>query len=160
MVLPIILYGDPILRKKCIDIDHRMFPKKELKQLIQDMFETVKKVNGIGLSAPQIGKSIRIFIVNTSLLNKNNKTIHYQKVFINAKILRIHGKETLFNEGCLSIPGIMGNIKRKSQVLIEYYNQKWEKRKENISGMRARIILHEYDHLEGKLFIDYFNHKS
>ncbi|AFJ90622.1 peptide deformylase [Blattabacterium sp. (Blaberus giganteus)] len=157
MVLPIIFYGNPILRKKCLDIDFSSGEnRKKINQLIQNMFETIHKVKGIGLAAPQIGKNIRLFIVKTPYLNGENIS-NYKEVFINAKILKIHGKEYKFNEGCLSIPGIMGYIKRKSDVIIEYYDQNWKKQKKTLTGICARIILHEYDHIEGKLFIDYFS---
>jgi peptide deformylase len=124
MILPIVIYGHPILRKKCIDIDISF--RKKTSQLIKDMFETIHKVKGIGLAAPQIGKSIRLFIVETPY--SSEKDI-YKEVFINAKILKIYGKEYSFNEGCLSFPGIMGYIKRKSHVLIEYYDHNWKKKK-------------------------------
>ncbi|WP_341654652.1 peptide deformylase [Blattabacterium cuenoti] len=159
MVLPIVFYGNPILRKKCLDIDFSSCDRKEkISQLIQDMFETIHKEKGIGLAAPQIGKNIRLFIVKTPYLNGENIN-NYKEVFINAKILKIHGKECKFNEGCLSIPGIMGNIKRKTHVKIEYYDQNWKKKKKTLTGICARVILHEYDHIEGKLFIDYFSYK-
>ncbi|WP_341659189.1 peptide deformylase [Blattabacterium cuenoti] len=160
MVLPIVFYGDPILRKKCLDIDFSSCDRKEkINQLIQDMFETIHKEKGIGLAAPQVGKNIRLFIVKTPYLNGENIR-NYKEVFINAKILKIHGKECKFNEGCLSIPGIMGYIKRKTHVKIEYYDQDWKKQKKTLTGICARVILHEYDHIEGKLFIDYFSYKK
>ncbi|WP_185861421.1 peptide deformylase [Blattabacterium cuenoti] len=158
MILPIILYGNPILRKKCLDIDFSSYQRREkINKLIQDMFETIHKVKGIGLAAPQIGKNIKLFIVETPFLNEENIKNYYKEVFINAKILKIYGKEYKFNEGCLSIPGIMGCIKRKSNVIIEYYNKNWKKQKKALKGLCARVILHEYDHIEGKLFIDYFS---
>ncbi|WP_341658530.1 peptide deformylase [Blattabacterium cuenoti] len=160
MVLPIVFYGDPILRKKCLEIDFSSCDRKEkINQLIQDMFETIYKEKGIGLAAPQVGKNIRLFIVKTPYLNGENIR-NYKEVFINAKILKIHGKECKFNEGCLSIPGIMGYIKRKTHVKIEYYDQNWKKQKKTLTGICARVILHEYDHIEGKLFIDYFSYKK
>ncbi|WP_185869191.1 peptide deformylase [Blattabacterium cuenoti] len=157
MILPIVLYGDPILRKKCSNINLSSC-KEKINLLIKDMFETIHKEKGIGLAAPQIGKNIRLFIVETPYLDGKNIS-NYKEVFINAKILKIHGKEYKFNEGCLSIPGIMGYIKRKSNVLIEYYDHNWKKQKKTITGICARVILHEYDHLDGKLFIDYFSYK-
>ncbi|WP_185867295.1 peptide deformylase [Blattabacterium cuenoti] len=158
MVLPIILYGNPILRKKCLDINLSSCKcKKYINQLIKDMFETIHKVKGIGLAAPQIGKNIRLFIVETPYLIKGEYISNYKEVFINAKILKTHGKECKFNEGCLSIPGIMGTVKRKSHVLIEYYDKNWKKQNKTLTGICARVILHEYDHIEGKLFIDYFS---
>ncbi|WP_185855650.1 peptide deformylase [Blattabacterium cuenoti] len=158
MILPIILYGNPILRKKCLNIDF-ISSRKVTDKLIKDMYETVHKVNGIGLAAPQIGKNISLFIINIPFFN-GKKIIYFQEVFINAFILKIYGKEYKFNEGCLSIPGIMSYIKRKSNVLIEYYDKNYNKQKKKLSGMCARIILHEYDHLNGKLFIDYLSYKK
>ncbi|WP_113738402.1 peptide deformylase [Blattabacterium clevelandi] len=157
MILPIILYGNPILRKKCIDIDINIYYKdNRINQLIKDMFETLHKVNGIGLAAPQIGKNIRLFIVKTPYLSKKVND-NYQEVFINAKILKIYGEECEFNEGCLSFPGIMEYVKRKSHILIEYYDNNWNKKQKTLKGICSRVIQHEYDHIEGKLFIDYFS---
>ncbi|QIK16810.1 peptide deformylase [Blattabacterium sp. DPU] len=161
MVLPIILYGNPILRKKCLDIDFSFYEnRKKINQLIKDMFETIHKVKGVGLAAPQIGKNIRLFIVETPYLEEKDIINNYKEVFINAKILKTYGKKSKFNEGCLSIPGIMGYIKRKSNVIIEYFDQNWKKQKKTLTGICARVILHEYDHIEGKLFIDYFSYKK
>ncbi|WP_185856904.1 peptide deformylase [Blattabacterium cuenoti] len=161
MVLPIVFYGNPILRKKCLNIDFSSCDRREeINQLIQNMFETIHKEKGIGLAAPQVGKNIRLFIVKTPYLNGENINNNYKEVFINAKVLKIHGKECKFNEGCLSIPGIMGYIKRKTHVTIEYYDQNWKKQKKTLTGICARVILHEYDHIEGKLFIDYFSYKK
>lgn len=154
MILPIVLYGDPILRKKSIDIDLQNSCRKEINQLIKDMFETIHKVQGIGLAAPQIGKNIRLFIVEIPFMEGKN-VYTYKEVFINARILKINGKNYEFNEGCLSIPGVMEYVKRRSNILIEYYNQNWEKQEKYITGICARVIQHEYDHIEGKLFIDY-----
>lgn len=154
MILPIVLYGDPILRKKSIDIDLQNSCRKEINQLIKDMFETIHKVQGIGLAAPQIGKNIRLFIVEIPFMEGKN-VYTYKEVFINARILKINGKNYEFNEGCLSIPGVMEYVKRRSNILIEYYNQNWEKQEKYIIGICARVIQHEYDHIEGKLFIDY-----
>ncbi|WP_185856305.1 peptide deformylase [Blattabacterium cuenoti] len=169
MVLPIVTYGNPILRKKCLDLD--IFSccyskKKEINQLIKDMFETMHSMKGIGLAAPQIGKRIKLFIIEVEMmhtLDDEKKKIDridnssYKEVFINARILKYYGKECNLYEGCLSIPGIMGFVKRKSNVLIEYYDQNLKKKRKIFQGICARVILHEYDHLNGKLFIDYFS---
>ncbi|WP_238785462.1 peptide deformylase [Blattabacterium cuenoti] len=158
--LHIVFYGNPILRKKCLDINFSNYKKKYIIRLIENMFETINKVKGIGLAAPQIGKNIKLFIVDTPLLlNKNNED-NYREIFINAKLLKIFGKEYKFNEGCLSFPGIYGYVKRKSNIIIEYHNQYGEKKIKYFTGIKARIILHEYDHIEGKLFIDYFSLKK
>ncbi|WP_185865154.1 peptide deformylase [Blattabacterium cuenoti] len=158
MILPIIFYGNPILRKKNLDIDAILY-KKEINQLIKDMFETIHQVKGLGLAAPQIGKNIRIFIVDIPFII-GKKVKNYKEVFINAKIIKLYGKEYFFNEGCLSFPGINSYIKRKSNVLIEYYNNNLEKKKKIFTGICARVILHEYDHIEGKLFIDYLSKRK
>ncbi|WP_185862283.1 peptide deformylase [Blattabacterium cuenoti] len=157
MILPIVLYGNPILRKKCLDINFS-YRKEKTNKLIKDMFETIHKVKGIGLAAPQIGKNIRLFIVETPYLNGKDIISNYKEVFINAKMLKIYGKEYSLNEGCLSIPGVMGYVKRKSHVLIEYYDHHFKKQKKILNGICARVVLHEYDHIEGKLFIDYFSY--
>jgi peptide deformylase len=140
MILPIILYGNPILRKKCKDINPH-YPS--LKKMIEDMFETMDKAEGIGLAAPQIGQNVRLFITS-----KN-------KVFINSKVLKIYGKNYKSQEGCLSIPSIFEEIERPSHIEIEYYDEYWIKHKEILDGLNSRVIQHEYDHIEGKLFIDY-----
>lgn len=139
MILPIILYGNPILRKKCKDINPH-YPS--LKKMIEDMFETMDKAEGIGLAAPQIGQNVRLFIIDT-------------KVFINSKVLKIYGKNSLLQEGCLSIPSLFEEIERPSHIEIEYYDEHWIKHKEILDGLNSRVIQHEYDHIEGKLFIDY-----
>lgn len=153
MIYPIFLYGSSILKTKSSlvnknDIDIRKFAK--------DMFETMKSSDGIGLAAPQIGKSIRIFVVDGSSLNDPEMS-NFKKVFVNPKIIREDGNEWEFEEGCLSIPLIKEKINRKSIVEIEYYDENWNFYKEIFDGMKARIIQHEYDHLEGILFTDYLS---
>jgi peptide deformylase len=142
MILPIILYGNPILRKKCKDINTH-YPS--LKKMIEDMFETMEKAEGLGLAAPQIGQNVRLFIIDTSI----------KKVFINSKVLKIYGKNYKYQEGCLSIPSLFEEIERPSHIEIEYYDEYWRKHKEILDGLNSRVIQHEYDHIEGKLFIDY-----
>ncbi|WP_185878026.1 peptide deformylase [Blattabacterium cuenoti] len=162
MVLPIVFYGNPILRKKCSDINFSHYKKKDIYRLINNMFETIHKVKGIGLAAPQIGKNIKLFIIETPLLLDNNKKNYkkYKEVFINAKLIKIFGKEYKFNEGCLSIPGVYSTIKRKSNIIVEYCNQYGEKKTKCFTGIKSRIIQHEYDHTQGKLFIDYLPYKK
>ncbi len=160
MVLPILFYGNPILRKKCSKINRfSYYYKKKINNLIKNMFDTLHKVKGIGLAAPQIGKNINLFIVDTPYFNGYNIEI-YKEVFINSKIIKTYGKKYKYNEGCLSIPGVICSIKRKSDVYIEYYNKYWEKKSKTLTGIRARVILHEYDHIKGKLFIDYLSSKK
>ncbi len=159
MILPIIAYGDPVLRKVGEEIT-KDYP--QLKELIVNMKETMKNARGVGLAAPQIGKAIRLFIVDTSPFSDNEdldkdeqlflKT--YKKVFINAEIISEDGDEWAFNEGCLSIPNINEDIFRNEELVIEYVDENFKKQKENLSGLAARVIQHEYDHIEGILFTD------
>lgn len=159
MILPIVAYGDPVLRKMGVDID-KEYPN--LNELIENMKETMINARGVGLAAPQIGKAIRLFIVDTSPFGEdddlNDKEREYlgsfKKVFINAKILKEDGDEWAFNEGCLSIPGITEDVFRQEKITIEYFDENFEKHTEVIDGMAARVIQHEYDHIEGVLFID------
>ncbi len=167
MILPIVLYGDPVLRKMGAEIK-KDFPG--LESLIANMYETMYEAQGVGLAAPQIGKAIRLFVVDASpfaeddedadekesTLSKEEKAFlkTFKKVFINAKIVDEQGEEWKFNEGCLSIPKIREDVIRLSKVKVEYYNEKFEKCVEEFDGLAARIIQHEYDHIEGKLFTD------
>ena len=151
MVYPIIMYGDPVLRKKAKDIDEG----SDIQVLIQDMFETMNAAHGIGLAAPQIGKSIRLFVVDGTTLEDEPEIADFKKTFVNPEIIEEEGKEWPFEEGCLSIPTIREEILRKEKVRIRYFDENWIPHDEVYSGMKARIIQHEYDHIEGKLFIDY-----
>ena len=152
MVLPIYVYGSPILRKVAVDID-KNYPG--LKDLISDMFETMHKSEGVGLAAPQIGKSIRIFVVDASPFEEDEPGLKdFKKVFINAHITDRFGDEATFNEGCLSLPTIREEIVRPSKVRIQYYDENWQFHDEEYDGIGARIIQHEYDHLDGVLFVD------
>lgn len=153
MVYPIIVYGDPILRKRAADIP-RDYPG--LSQLIQDMFETMYAAHGIGLAAPQIGKGIRVFVVDgTTLEEEEEDMTGFRKVFINPEILDENGAVWAFEEGCLSIPNIRENVSRQENVRIRYVDENFVPKEEEYTGVKARIIQHEYDHLDGKLFIDY-----
>lgn len=159
MVLPIIAYGDPVLRKvgKNIKEDY-----PNLQELIINMKETMKNAKGVGLAAPQVGKAIRLFIVDTSPfseddeLNAKERELlkNYNKVFINAKIIQEEGDDWAFNEGCLSIPNINEDVLRKETLTIEYLDENFEKQKESVDGLIARVVQHEYDHIEGVLFTD------
>lgn len=153
MVYPIIVYGDPILRKRAQDIP-RDFPG--LDQLIRDMFDTMYAAHGIGLAAPQIGKGIRLFVVDgTTLEEEEEDMTGFNKAFINPEIIDETGSIWAFEEGCLSIPNIRENVSRQENVRIRYVDEQWVAHEEEYSGVKARIIQHEYDHLDGKLFIDY-----
>lgn len=151
MIYPIVMYGDAVLRKKALDIEKGT----DLSAVIKDMFETMYAAKGIGLAAPQIGKSIRLFIVDGSPLEEEQDMEHFKKAFINPQILSESGEPWPFEEGCLSIPNIREDVMRKEKLLIRYFDENWKKQEEEFGGMKARIIQHEYDHIEGKLFIDY-----
>jgi len=151
MIYPIVVYGDAVLRKKAADIK----VGTDLKQLIEDMYETMHAANGIGLAAPQIGKSVRLFVVDGTILEDEPTLKDFKKAFINPIILDETGTEWQFEEGCLSIPNIREDVSRKEKLWIRYYDEAWELKEEEFDGMKARIIQHEYDHIEGKLFIDY-----
>ncbi len=159
MILPIIAYGDPVLRKVGVDID-KDYP--DLEKLISNMRETMDNAHGVGLAAPQIGKAIRLFLVNTSPFAEDDELddaeqkflTDYDRVFINAKILDETGDEWAFNEGCLSIPEVREDVFRNNTVTIEYLNENFEKQTETLTGIAARVVQHEYDHIEGILFTD------
>jgi peptide deformylase len=151
MIYPIVMYGDPVLRQKAKDIA----PGTDLKQLIEDMFETMHAASGIGLAAPQIGKSIRLFIVDGTVLEDEPGMEDFRKVFINPIMIEELGMPWDFEEGCLSIPNIREKVSRKAELRIRYYDENWEAKEETFDGMKARIIQHEYDHIEGKMFVDY-----
>ena len=158
MILPIVGYGHPVLRKETEEIEQD-YPVKEL---VENMFETMYNASGVGLAAPQIAEPIRLFIVDGSpfsdmddLTDEEAKELSaFKKVFINPIIVEEKGDEWAFEEGCLSIPGVNADVVRKDTVVIEYYNEKWELIEETYSGLPARIIQHEYDHIEGVLFPD------
>lgn len=151
MIFPIVMYGDPVLRQRAKDIEKGT----DLTQLIADMHETMQAAHGIGLAAPQIGKSIRLFVVDGSPLDDEPDMENFKKAFINPQILEEFEKPWEFEEGCLSIPGIRENISRKAKLKIRYYDESWSLHEEEYDGMKARIIQHEYDHIEGKMFVDY-----
>jgi peptide deformylase len=153
MKLPIVAYGDPVLRKKAVDIIPEEQP--DLKQLVEDMFETMYTARGVGLAAPQVGKSLRLFVIDASPFDDDEPELaDFKKVFINAQILEETGEEWAFNEGCLSIPDIREDVYRKSTVRISYYDENMQHHEDTFKGLAARVIQHEYDHIEGKLFTD------
>jgi peptide deformylase len=162
MILPIIAYGSPILRKKSASVT-QSYP--ELEKLISTLFETMYHSKGVGLAAPQVGLNIRLFVIDAApfsddkeySLSERRELKQCKKVFINPIILEENGEKWKFEEGCLSIPDIRGEVERHKEVLVEYYDEKWEKQTKVFSGIAARIIQHEYDHIEGILFIDYLS---
>jgi len=150
MKLPIIAYGDPVLRKEAVEITQD-YPN--LSGLIENMFDTMYNASGVGIAAPQIGLSIRLFVIDLS--DKDEPELKdFKKVFINAQILNEEGEKWNFNEGCLSIPDIREDISRNQKVTISYFDENWNQHTETFSGFKARVIQHEYDHIEGKLFTD------
>lgn len=159
MTLPIVAYGDPVLRKVAKDIDAD-YPK--FKELLENMWETMYGASGVGLAAPQIGRAIRVFLVDTTpfadddeLSEKEQKQLSgFKRAFINAEIIEETGKEWAFNEGCLSIPDIREDVKRKDTVTISYVDEDFKAHTETYDGLLARVIQHEYDHIEGVLFTD------
>ena len=150
MIYPIVIYGSQTLRNKSTEITAD-YP--DLKKLIDDMFLTLDEASGVGLAAPQIGKNIRLFIVDcTPWADENPELEEYRKVFINAEIYE-HSEETdLFNEGCLSLPGLHEDVRRPVAIKMRWLDENFEEHDELIDGLPARVIQHEYDHLEGKVF--------
>ncbi len=159
MILPIVAYGDPVLRKVGKEIE-KDYPN--LTELIANMKETMYNASGVGLAAPQIGKDIRLFVIDASpfaadedLSDEDRKVLEgFNRVFINAKILEEEGEEWVFNEGCLSIPDVREDVWRKPTITIEYQDENFETKTEVLSGLAARVFQHEYDHIEGVLFTD------
>jgi peptide deformylase len=163
MILPIVAYGDPVLKKEAEEIDEK-YP--DLPKLIADMFDTMYHAKGVGLAAPQIGRSIRLFIVDGSpFADEEDDEVdpraegieNFKKVFINPIIEEESGEKWAFQEGCLSIPKIRENVFRQEKVLITYFDENWEFHEESFDGYAARIIQHEYDHIEGILFTDHLS---
>lgn len=161
MVLPIVAYGHPVLRKVCDDITAE-YP--ELKKLIADMWESMYHTNGVGLAAPQINRPIRLFVVDTVQIVENfdeEDKVEYpnekpiKKVFINAHKVDESGEPWAYNEGCLSIPKVREDVMRQPKVKMRYMDENFQEHEEEFDGITARVIQHEYDHIEGKLFIDY-----
>ena len=159
MILPIIAYGDPVLRVKAKEIDEN-YPKLDM--LLENMFETMYNAYGVGLAAPQIGLPIRLFLVDTSPFAEDEELSpeeqqqlkDFKGVFINAKILAEEGDEWAFNEGCLSIPNVREDVFRKPNITIQYQDENFESHTKNFDGLLARVIQHEYDHIDGILFTD------
>jgi peptide deformylase len=161
MILPIVGYGSPVLRKLCVDISPD-YP--ELNTLIENMWETMYNSKGVGLAAPQINKDARLFVMDSVQIIENLEPDEvkdypndngYKGVFINAKISSIHGREWSYNEGCLSIPKVREDVYRNEEITINFVDENFQLHTETFNGITARVILHEYDHIEGKLFIDH-----
>ncbi len=150
MIYPIVLFGDPVLRKAGEDIPQGT----DIKELVADMFETMKSASGVGLAAPQIGKALRLFIVDSTPMHDEGET-PLVKAFVNPEIFEESGEEWAFEEGCLSIPGIREDVKRAANIKIKYFDEDWNEHVEDFDDIKARIIQHEYDHIEGVMFTDY-----
>ena len=161
MIFPIVAYGSPVLRKVAKDISTD-YPELEL--FLADMWETMYYSNGVGLAAPQINKDIRVFVIDSKQIFESMESDEkksypdapgYKGVFINPKVIELAGEEWPYNEGCLSIPKIREDVYRPEAVTLQFLNEKFEPCEQTFHGITARVIQHEYDHLEGKLFIDY-----
>lgn len=159
MILPVIAYGDPVLRKVAKEIakDHL-----KLDEIIANMWETQYNASGVGIAAPQVGLSLRLFVIDASPFSDDDDLSdeeqdflkNFKRVFINPTIVEESGEEWAFNEGCLSIPDVREDVFRQEQVIVEYVDENWEKQKETLTGLAARVVQHEYDHIEGVLFTD------
>lgn len=152
MIYPIVAYGNPILKKEAEEINEG----EDISALIKDMFSTMENANGVGLAAPQINKGVRLFVIDSNLmLDEDTEEKGVRRAFINPIIVDEYGDNYSFEEGCLSIPEVRAEIIRPEKLTLEYYDENWNLKEEEFSGLTARVIQHEYDHLEGILFIDY-----
>lgn len=164
MIYPIVAYGDPVLRAECEEIEEGT----DLTKLKEDMFETMYKSSGVGLAAPQIGKPLRLFVIDTSGFADDEPESEeeaeefeflktFQRIFINPIIEEESGPEWGYAEGCLSIPGISEEVFRKKNLVISYFDENWNLKEEKLTGLAARVVQHEYDHIEGVLFTDHLS---
>ncbi|GGK76416.1 peptide deformylase [Rufibacter glacialis] len=155
MIYPIVAYGDPVLRTKAQDIP---LDSPELEKLIEDMYETMYHAHGVGLAAPQIGKSIRLFVIDSKpFMEEGQEEKGVKQAFINPVILEESGEEWGFDEGCLSIPGVREEVWRQENIKIRYYDLQGQEHIEEFDDLTARVIQHEYDHIEGILFTDHLS---
>ena len=153
MIYPITVYGDPVLRKVTIDIDQNY---EGLQKLVDDMLETMHNAEGVGIAAPQVGLTVRVFVVDLSpLAEEEPLLIDFKKAFINPHIIEKSGDKVLMDEGCLSIPGLREDVLRYNTIRIKYFDENWKVYDEVYSGFTARVLQHEYDHLDGIMFVDY-----
>lgn len=151
MIFPIVLYGDPVLKRKAKEVQQG---DESVKEFISNLYKTMYAAQGIGLAAPQVGYSLRIFVVDTSPIEETQEN-RLKRVFINPVMISEDGEPWTFEEGCLSLPGIREDVTRKPKIHINYFDEYWKERKEEFDGIKARVIQHEYDHIEGILFTDY-----
>lgn len=151
MIYPIVAYGDPVLKRVAEPIEKGT----DIKKLVADLYETMYNASGVGLAAPQVGLSMRLFVTDGSPMDEDDQVLQsFKKVFVNPTILEETGTEWAFEEGCLSIPGIRADVNRPPKVKIHYFDENWNEHTEEFEGLPARIIQHEYDHLQGVLFVD------
>jgi len=153
MIYPVTVFGDPVLRKKAVPVTKDF---KDLKGFIQNMFDTMYTSDGVGLAAPQVGQAIRVFVLDTTT-DEEGEPAGLIKAFINPEILEKFGEEWVMNEGCLSLPEIREDVLRPESIRIKYQDEDFKVHEEIYSGFTARVIQHEYDHLEGIMFVDYLN---
>jgi len=164
MIYPIVAYGDPVLRTECEELKEGI----DISELKQNMFETMYKSKGVGLAAPQVGKSIRVFVIDAASFAEDDPESEeeakefeflktFKRMYINPILEEESGPEWGFSEGCLSIPGIREEVFRKDTVVISYFDENWEFKEETLTGLAARVVQHEYDHIEGVLFTDYLS---
>ena len=159
MILPVVAYGDPVLRKKAVDITSE---HPQIKEILDNMWETMYNASGVGLAAPQVGMPIRLFLVDTTPFSEDpdlspeeaKELSGFKKTFINAEIIEENGEEWAFNEGCLSIPNVREDVFRQEEIVIRYQDENFKEHTETYNGLIARVIQHEYDHIEGVLFTD------
>jgi len=152
MIYPIVAFGDPVLKKEAAEL-----PKGEdIKQLASDMFDTMYNAKGVGLAAPQIGKSIRMFVVDAEGFDEE-ECKGFKKVFLNPEIIEEGDTEWAFEEGCLSIPGIREEVWRPETIVVQYFDENWKQHKETLTGINARVFQHEFDHIDGILFTDHLS---
>ncbi len=155
MIYPVVVYGHPVLRKVAENIEPDY---SGLSEVIGNMWETMYKADGIGLAAPQIGKSIRLFVIDADPLKDEFPELEgLKKVFINAQLEKLESDEVSLSEGCLSLPSIREEVKRPTKIRLTYRDENFNEKVEEFEGFAARVIQHEYDHIEGKLFVDYLN---
>ncbi len=153
MILPIYAYGQPVLKRVAKEVDK---DDPELKSLIANMWETMYQASGVGLAAPQVGRSLRLFLVDTiQIMEDNEKDLGIKKVFINAEKVEEEGPEWAYEEGCLSIPEVRGDVMRQPRLKIRYFDEDFQEHTEVFAGINARVIQHEYDHIDGVLFIEH-----
>ena len=152
MIYPIVAYGDPVLRKKARSIEKG---ELDLVNLSKDMFETMYAARGVGLACPQIGMALKMFVIDGEPMDED--MADFKRIYVNPQILDLHGEPWPFEEGCLSIPGIREEILREPVIRIRYFDENWQEHQEELTHLRARIVQHEYDHIQGVLFTDHLS---